>query len=32
MTSSVPNRTGYPLSRTTVLRTFGSVPDDFPIE
>jgi len=25
-------RTGYPVSRTTVLRTFGSVPDDFPIE
>ena len=25
-------RTGYPVSRTTVLRTFGSVPDVFPIE
>jgi len=25
-------RTGYPVSRTTVLRTFGSVPDDFAIE
>ncbi|HXI08287.1 MAG: hypothetical protein ACRC1G_22390 [Bradyrhizobium sp.] len=22
-------RTGYPESRTTVLRTFGSVPEDF---
>ena len=25
-------RTGYPVSRTAVLRTFGSVPDDFSIE
>ena len=32
MTSSVPSRIGYPLPRMTVLRTFGSVPDDFPIE
>ena len=25
-------RTGYPVSSTTVLRTFGIVPDDFTIE
>jgi hypothetical protein len=25
-------RTDNPVSRTTVLRTFGSVPDDFPTE
>jgi hypothetical protein len=24
-------RTGYPQSTTTVLRTFGNVPDDLPI-